>query len=33
MSMVEKVTDKKLCHVTVAAPYKTALTAGQVLHV
>jgi hypothetical protein len=33
MSMVEKVTDKKLYHVTVAAPYKTALTAGQVLHV
>jgi len=32
-SMVEKVTDKKLYHVTVGALYKTALTIGQVLHV
>ena len=31
--MVEKVTDKKLYHVTVAAPHKTAFTIGQVLHV
>lgn len=31
--MVERVTNAKLYHVTNTAPYKTALTKGQVLHV